>query len=90
MLEMLSEETGIEVKHLELMSKMLGLDEAVAHIRHETLIIAKRAEICAEYTLANDWADFTKNGKDCLEVVETNINHFLEDAIKEFLYGEWM
>ena len=89
MLEMLSEETGIEVKHLELMSKMLGLDEVLTYIRHETLIIAKRAEICSEYTLANDWDDFTKNGKECYEVVETNINHFLEDATKEFLYGKW-
>ena len=74
MLEKLSEEIGIEVEHLELMSKMLGLDEAVADIRHEALIIAKRAETCAEYTLANDWADFMKNGKDCLETLETNIN----------------
>ena len=81
---------GIEDEHLELLSKMLGLDEVVANIRHETLIIAKKAENCAEYTLANDWADFMENGRDCLDAVETNINQLLDNSFKEFLDGEWV
>ena len=71
------------------MSKMLGLDEFLTYVRRETLIIAKRAENCSEYALANDWSDFTKNGKKCYDVVETNINLFLERATGEFLHGDW-
>ena len=72
------------------MGRMLGIDEAVLYAKEEALVIAVRAENCAEYTLANNWADFEHNGKQCLEIVETNINLLLEEVTKEFLSGRWI
>ena len=72
------------------MGRMLGIDEAVLYAKEEALVIAVRAENCAEYTLANSWADFEQNGKQCLEIVETNINLLLEKVTREFLSGEWI
>ena len=72
------------------MGRMLGLDEAVLYAKEEALVIAVRAENCTEYTLASSWDDFAHNGKQCLEIVETNINLLNERVTKEFLSGKWI
>lgn len=71
------------------MGRMLGIDEAVLYAKEEALVIAVRAENCTEYTLASSWADFAHNGKECLQIVETNIDILLEEVTKDFLSGRW-
>ena len=88
-LDFLSEKTGIDPEYLVLISKVLGIDEAVEYGKTAIFTIAGRLELCAEYTIASSWVYFMENSKECLEQVENDIVMVIEDSAQKLLSGEW-